>query len=55
VVNCTFKVEGMITDFNRVDDAFKAIKAQAVKMLKDWKISVSIEYEESQGTGEIPK
>jgi hypothetical protein len=49
-----FKIEGSIKEFNRVDDAFKAIKAQTVKLLTDWTISLNVEYVEKSGTGEVP-
>lgn len=51
---CTFKIEGKIKDFNRLDDAFKAIRLQTMKLLMDWKITLSVEYTEQQGTGEVP-
>jgi hypothetical protein len=53
--NCTFKIEGTVVDFSRVDDTFKAMRLQTLKMLKDWTISISVDYEEKQGTGELPK
>lgn len=52
--DCTFKISGTIKDFNRVDDAFKAIKTQTVKLLTDWNITLSVEYTEKAGTGEVP-
>jgi hypothetical protein len=52
--NCIFKIEGTVVDFSRVDDTYKAMKAQSMKMLKDWTIMLSVEYEESAGKVETP-
>jgi len=49
-----FKITGTIKDFNRVDNAFAAIRTQTVKLLTDWAITLSVEYTEKQGTGEVP-
>ena len=49
-----FKVAGKIGDFSKVDNAFKTLKTQAERTLTDWEISVVINYQEKQGTGELP-
>ncbi len=49
-----FTIEGTIEDFARVDNLYKNLKREGDKLLKDWKIKFDIEYEETQGKGEIP-
>lgn len=51
----TFTVNGTITDFSKVDNAFASIKKAAGTLLKDATISVSVVYTEKIGTGELPK
>ena len=50
----TAVISGDIEDFGRVDNAFAAFKREAEKALKKWKVRVDLNYEESQGEGEIP-
>ena len=55
MVNCNFKISGEILDFNRIDDALKAVRTQSQKLLKNWTIEVSVEYTEKYGVGELPQ
>lgn len=54
MVNCTFTLNGTIQDFSRIDNAYSTIKRAAATLLKDATISVTVEYEEKIGTGELP-
>ena len=53
-MECKFVIQGNIADFDRVDNAFTAIKRETVKLLKDWSITLSVEYTEKAGTAEVP-
>jgi hypothetical protein len=53
--NCTFTAAGTIVDFSRVDNAFDTIKKAAASMLKEATLTVTVEYTEKIGTGELPK
>lgn len=50
-----FEIVGDIADFGRMDNIFAAFKREAEKALSPWTIKVDLTYEETQGTGEIPK
>lgn len=47
----TIKVEGEIEDFTRIDNLYRAMKREALKLLKTAKIEVSVEYEEEISAG----
>lgn len=46
----TFKISGEITEFDRVDNLYRALKREGEKLLKDWTIEVTAEFQESQQT-----
>lgn len=48
----TFKITGEITEFDRVDNLYRALKSQGEKMLKNWTIEVTVEFKEDQETSE---
>ena len=48
VPRATFKISGEIDDFLKVDNLYKAMKTQGVKLLKNWTIEVSMEFTESE-------
>jgi len=54
-VECKFIIQGEITDFGRIDNAFSSIRTQAKKLLKEWEIAVEVNYVERVGKGEIPE
>jgi len=45
----TFKITGDIEAFDRIDNFYKSMKREAIKMLKNWEIVVDAEYVEKQG------
>jgi len=45
----TFKVTGDIEAFDRIDNFYKAMKRESIKMLTDWVIEVDAEYTEKKG------
>jgi len=50
----TFKMTGEITNFDRIDNFYKALKREGEKLLKNWTIEVTAEFTESKGKpGEI--
>ena len=53
--NCTFKIDGEIQNFSRIEDAFKAIRTQSEKLLNNWKIELNVQYTEAAGKGELPQ
>jgi len=48
-----FTIEGEIDDFTRIDNIYRTLKREGEKLLTKWKISFDIEYEETQGEGEV--
>ena len=42
-------ISGEVADFTRLDDLYKNIKREGAKLLKDWVLSISVEYIEKQG------
>ena len=51
----TFTITGEIDDFTRIDNLYKALKREGVKLLKNSTIHVQVEYIERVGEGEIPE
>ena len=39
---------GEITAFDRIDDVYKALKREGIKLLTNWEISVKAEFSENQ-------
>lgn len=46
---CTFTITGNIKDFTRLDNIYKALKRESVKLLTEWTLSASVKYTEKQG------
>ena len=44
----SFKIEGEITEFERLDNLYRALKREGEKLLKDWTIEVNASYVEKQ-------
>jgi len=51
----TCTITGDIKDFAQVDNAFASFKREAMKLLSQAAIKVSVEYSETIGAGETPK
>jgi len=51
----TCTITGDIKDFAQVDNAYASFKREAVKLLRQAAIKVSVEYTETIGQGETPK
>lgn len=47
----TINLSGGIADFTRIDNVYTAIKREAPKLLKDWTLSITVDYKESQSGG----
>jgi len=47
-----FTIEGEIEDFTRIDNLYRVLKKEGKKLLKEWKITFNVEYEETEGEGE---
>ncbi len=45
----TVTLTGEITEFDRIDNLYAAVKRECKKMLKDWTINVAAEYTEKEG------
>lgn len=43
-----FEITGEIEDFNRLDNLYRTMKREGEKLLKNFTIKVTAEYEESQ-------
>lgn len=43
-----FKITGEIEDFNRMDNLYKVLKREGVKLLKNWKIEIDATFTEIQ-------
>lgn len=52
---CIITVKGDIESFPRIDNLYAAVKRETEKMLKNWKLSVDVKFEVSEGEEEIPK
>ena len=48
---CSFKIEGDIKDFTRVDNLYTSLKRETEKLLTNWKIEADIKYTEQEGSG----
>lgn len=48
----TFIMTGEIGEFDRIDNLYKSLKREGAKMLKDWTITVTANYEEKMGEKE---
>ena len=48
----TFTITGEIEEFDRIDNLYRSLKREGAKMLSDWEISVSAEYNEKAGERE---
>ncbi len=48
-----FTIEGEIEDFSRIDNIYRVLKREGEKLLSNWKIKFDIQFEESEGEGEI--
>ncbi len=48
----TFTITGEISDFNRIDNVFSALKREGAKLLKNYTIEVTASYTETQGEQE---
>ena len=47
-----FKITGEITEFDRIDNLYRALKREGEKLLTDWTIEVTAEFSETKpGTG----
>jgi len=46
----TFKIAGDIKDFAQIDNLFKALKREGIKLMKNWIIEVDVTYTEEAGT-----
>ena len=44
----TFTISGEIDDFTMIDNLYKAMKNQGVKLLKNWTIGVQVDYTEQE-------
>ena len=44
-----FTITGDIAEFDRVDNAYKAIKREGSKLMRNWIMTVNVEYEEKEG------
>ena len=44
----TYKISGDITEFDRIDNLYRALKREGEKLLKNWTIEVTAEFSESQ-------
>lgn len=49
----SFKIEGNIVDFTRIDNLYTSMKSEGEKFLKEWKIEFNVVYSETQG--QIPE
>ena len=47
-----FKITGDIEDFDRMDNLYKVLKREGVKLLKNWKIEIEASYSETKGEKE---
>lgn len=45
-----FKITGDIAQFDRIDDLYKVMRREGIKLLTNWEITVKAEYAEQQGT-----
>jgi len=50
----TFTIKGEVEDFTRVDNLYRTLKREGLKLLKNVEINISVEYIEKVGEGEIP-
>jgi hypothetical protein len=48
ITTATFTITGEIADFSRLDDVYKVLKREGAKLLKNWTLTVTAEYTESQ-------
>ncbi len=44
----TFTITGEIADFGRVDNVYTTLKREGQKLLKNWTITVNVDFEEKQ-------
>lgn len=47
----TFKISGDIKDFAQIDNLFKALKREGIKLMKNWLIEVDVTHTEEEGGG----
>lgn len=50
-----FTIEGEIEDFTRIDNIYRSLKKEGDRLLKKWKLKFDVQYEETEGEGEIPQ
>lgn len=48
IPKATFSITGEIDDFTRLDNLYKTMKREGEKLLKNYTIKVTAEYEETQ-------
>jgi len=41
-------LKGKIADFTRLDNLYNVLKREGSKLLKDWELSIDVEYKESE-------
>ena len=49
VPKAEFKISGNIKDFAQIDNLFRALKREGIKLLKNWVIEVDVTYTEESG------
>ena len=47
----TLTITGDIQDFGRVDNVYTSLKREGSKLLRNWTINVSVDFEETQASG----
>ena len=48
----TIKIVGNISDFNRIDNLYSALKRESGKLLSNWIITMDVNYQEKQKPNE---
>lgn len=51
VPKAVFKISGDIKDFAQIDNLFKALKREGIKLMKNWLIEVDVTHTEEEGGG----
>ena len=44
-----FTITGEIEEFDRIDNLYRSLKREGEKLLKNWEISLNVEYTEKEG------
>ena len=49
VPKATFKISGDIKDFAQIDNLYRSMKREGIKLLKNWVVEVSVIHTEEEG------